>query len=124
MIRMFSHHFQLGTLLLAALNAACLGLLGIFVYFLLYPAMGTALLNTVPGAIAIAFAVLALLARFSFNRAASSIVNRRVLILGVGRDAAMVKEALDNSSVRGLSVVGFYSIDSDQQVEFNYPRSS
>jgi sugar transferase (PEP-CTERM system associated) len=65
-----------------------------------------------------------LLARFAFTHATSSIssiINRRVLVLGVGRDAAMVKEALDNAKVRGLSVVGFYPIDADQQVDADLP---
>ena len=123
MIRMFSHHFQLNTLLLAALNAVCVVLLVLFAYVLFYPAMGSALLNSVPGAAAVAIAVLALLARYSFTRTTSAMITRRVLVLGVGRDAAMVKEALDNSKVRGLSVVGFYSIDADQQVDAALPAN-
>ena len=123
MIRMFSHHFQLSTLLLTALNAACLGLLGFTGYVFLNPSAGTSVLNSVPGAAVIALATLALLARFSFNQATSAIINRRVLILGVGRDAAMVKEALDNSGVRGISVVGFYPIEADQQVDAALPAN-
>ena len=123
MIRMFSHHFQLSTLLLAALNAVCFGLVVLFGYFLLYPAIGTTLLGSVPGEITLTLAVVALLARFSFNLTTSSIINRRVLILGVGRDAAMVKEALDNAGVRGLSVVGFYPIEADQQVDAALPAN-
>ncbi|MEQ1517662.1 MAG: hypothetical protein ABL931_14355, partial [Usitatibacteraceae bacterium] len=95
MIRMFNHHFPLGSLLLAVLNAACLAFAAVFAYYLLYPATGVAVLNSVPGAVAIAAAIVVLLARFSFTHASSSIINRRVLVLGVGRDAAMVKEALD-----------------------------
>ncbi len=121
MIRMFSHHFQLSTLLLAALNAVCLGLVVVFGYFLFYPAIGNAMLHSGSGATAIAVGILALLARFSFNRTTSSMINRRVLILGVGRDAAMVKDALDKANVRGLSVVGFYPIDTDQQVDAALP---
>jgi len=123
MIRMFNHHFQLNTLLLAALNAVCVVLLVLFASALFYPAIGSALLNSVPGAVAIAIAVLALLARFSFSHTTSAMITRRVLVLGVGRDAAMVKEALDNSKVRGLSIVGFYSIDTDQQVDAALPAN-
>lgn len=123
MIRMFSHHFQVSSLLLAALNAVCLGFLVVSGYLLFYPAIGAALLNSVPGAVAIAIALLALAARFSFNRTASSIITRRVLVLGVGRDAAMVKEALDNSNVRGLAVVGFYLLDAQQQVDAALPAN-
>ena len=123
MIRMFNHHFQLNTLLLAALNAVCVVLLVLFAYVLFYPATGSTLLNSVPGVVAIAIAVLALLARFSFSHTTSAMITRRVLVLGVGRDAAMVKEALDNAKVRGLSIVGFYSIDADQQVDAALPAN-
>ena len=123
MIRMFSHHFQLSSLLLAALNAVCFGLVALFGYVLLYPSTGAPLFNSIPGIVSIALAFAALLARFSFYRATSSIIHRRVLVLGVGRDAVMVKEVLDNSSVRGFSIVGFYSIDADQQVDAALPAS-
>jgi sugar transferase (PEP-CTERM system associated) len=123
MIRMFSHHFQLSSLLLAILNAACLGLLALSAYYFLYPATGSALLHTIPGAVAITLAIVVLLARFSFSHASSAIITRRVLVLGVGRDAAMVKEALDNANVRGLSVVGFYPIDADQPVDAALPAN-
>ena len=123
MIRMFSHHFQLNTVLVVALNTICVALLVFFAYFLFYPVIGVALFNSVPGAVAIALAITALLARFSFSHTTSSIITRRVLVLGVGRDAAMVKEALDNARVRGLSVVGFYSIDAEQQVDAALPAN-
>lgn len=123
MIRVFSHHFQVSTLLLTALNAICLGLVVLSGYFLLNPANGTALLTTVPGAIAVALATLAVLARFSFNHTTSPIITRRILVLGVGRDATMVKEALDKARVRGHSVVGFYSIDADQHVDAALPAN-
>lgn len=123
MIRMFNHHFQISTLLLNALNAVCFGLLMLFGYFLLNPAAGTALFNSVPGMIALVLAPLAVLARFTFNRTAAPIVSRRILVLGVGRDAAMVKEALDNAGLRSLSVVGYYSLDSDQQVDAALPAN-
>ena len=123
MIRMFSHHFQLSSLLLAALNAVCVGLLAAFGYLFFYPATGIALLNSAAGAIAIGLASAALVARFSFNQTTSAIITRRVLVLGVGRDAAMVNEALDNASIRGLAVVGFYSIDADQQVDAALPAN-
>ena len=123
MIRMFSHHFQLSSLLLAALNAVCVGLLAAFGYLFFYPATGVALLNSAAGAIAIGLASAALVARFSFNQTTSAIITRRVLVLGVGRDAAMVNEALDNASIRGLAVVGFYSIDADQQVDAALPAN-
>ena len=123
MIRMFSHHFQLSSLLLAALNVVCVGLMALFAYALIYPATGAELLNSVPGTVALSLAIVALLARFSFNQTTSSIINRRVLILGVGRDAVMVKEALDNANVRGLSIIGFYPIDSDQPVDAALPAN-
>ena len=123
MIRMFSHHFQLSSLLLAVLNVVCVGLMALFGYALIYPATGAELLNSVSGIVALSLAIVALLTRFSFNQTVSSIINRRVLILGVGRDAAMVKEALDKANVRGLSIIGFYPIEADQQVDAALPAS-
>ncbi|MEQ1519251.1 MAG: hypothetical protein ABL931_22475, partial [Usitatibacteraceae bacterium] len=95
MIRIFNHHFHLGTLLLAALNVACVSFLVVFGLYVAYPTTGQAMLHPVAEAIAIGLAAAVFLARFSFTHASSSIINRRVLVLGVGRDAAMVKEALD-----------------------------
>ena len=123
MIRLRSHDFPVATLLLAALSAACLGLLALFGFHLYYPALAAGLLHSVFGDIAIAFATLFLLARFSFSARASPILARRVLVLGVGPDAAMVKEALDHATVRSLLVVGFYSIDADQPVDAALPAS-
>ena len=123
MIRLFSHNFQVNALLLAALNAACLGLLALFVLHLFYPAMVAALLDSVSGAVAIALAMFVLLARFSFTYTTSTILAQRVLVLGVGHDAAMVKEALDKCGIRGLQVVGFYSADADQPVDAALPAS-
>ena len=48
------------------------------------------------------------IAIFLFSRV-SPLSHRRVLILGVGSDAVAVKETLDKSRIRGLSIVGFYS---------------
>ena len=117
MIRVRSHDFPVTAMLLAALSAASLGLLALFGFHLFYPALAAGLLHSVFGDIAIAFATLFLLARVSFSARTSPILARRVLVLGVGRDAAMVKEAVDNATVRGLRVVGFYSIDADQPVD-------
>ena len=59
---------------------------------------------------------------FLFSRV-SPLSHRRVLILGVGSDAVAVKETLDSSQIRGLSVVGFYSPYADQVVDASVPVS-
>ena len=60
------------------------------------------------------------IAIFLFSRV-SPLTNRRVLILGVGSDAVAVKETLDNTRIRGLSIVGFYSPYADQVVDSSLP---
>jgi len=57
---------------------------------------------------------------FLFSRI-SPLTQRRVLILGVGSDAVAVKEALDKSQTRGLSIVGFYSPYPDHTVDSSLP---
>ncbi len=123
MIRMFSHHFQLNSIQLTALNAVCITLLAFFGYLLFYPAIGAALVSSFSGVVAMGLATITLFVRFSYDSTASTIVNRRILVLGVGRDAAMVKEALENTRVRGVSVVGFYAIDADQSVDAALPSN-
>lgn len=59
---------------------------------------------------------------FLFSRV-SPLTHRRVLILGVGSDAVAVKETLDNSKIRGLSIVGFYSPYPDQLVDTSLPAA-
>ncbi|MBL8524646.1 MAG: TIGR03013 family PEP-CTERM/XrtA system glycosyltransferase [Betaproteobacteria bacterium] len=51
----------------------------------------------------------------------SPFAQRRVLILGVGADAAAVKETLERSRSSGLSVVGFYTPFADQAAHASVP---
>ncbi|MBL0125051.1 MAG: TIGR03013 family PEP-CTERM/XrtA system glycosyltransferase [Betaproteobacteria bacterium] len=62
------------------------------------------------------------IAIFLFSRV-SPLTHRRVMILGVGSDAVAVKETLDKSRIRGLSIVGFYSPYADQAVDASLPAS-
>lgn len=62
------------------------------------------------------------IAIFLFSRV-SSFSQRRVMILGIGSDAADVKETLENAGVRGLSVVGFYSPFADHVRHAGVPAS-
>lgn len=123
MIRVFGQHVQENLLLLAALNAICLGLLVLAGYFFLNPAIGTALLTSLPGAAVLALATLAVVARFSFNCTTSPIITRRILVLGVGEDAALVKDALDDVNVCSHSLVGFYSIDIGHRIDAVVPAN-
>ena len=54
---------------------------------------------------------------------ATPFTQRRVLILGVGSDAVAVKETLDKSRIRGLSIVGFYSPFANQAVDSSLPAN-
>ena len=60
------------------------------------------------------------LAIFLFSRV-SPLTHHRVMILGVGSDAVAVKETLDKSRIRGLSIVGFYSPYADHAVDSSLP---
>ena len=60
---------------------------------------------------------------FSVSRAAPAFINRRVMILGVGADAAMVHETLERSHVPGLYFVGFYSPDADPTLTAKLPAN-
>ncbi len=55
--------------------------------------------------------------RAAFRRAeiASPIFARRVLILGTGAEAASVEDALRNTGVPGLHIVGFYPIEAEER---------
>jgi len=182
MIRLFSHYFPLNTLMLIGLDAVCLFAAVMSGCLLLYPGPeGITPLHLVPGALAIALAMLVLsgtlglyssgtreefwsrasrfaitflvclpllhwlfyrlpdghpaiealaatmlfgiigkIAILSFSRVSSSF-QRRVLILGVGRDAAVVKDTLDKSHIGGLQIVGFYSLDREHPVDPGVP---
>jgi sugar transferase (PEP-CTERM system associated) len=52
-------------------------------------------------------------AMFVFSRSSATLINRRILILGVGPDAIAVKETLEQSRTPGLFIVGYYSPFSD-----------
>lgn len=54
---------------------------------------------------------------------ASPLPQRRVMIFGVGSDAVAVKETLDQSRIRGLSIVGFYSPNAAQAVDASLATS-
>jgi sugar transferase (PEP-CTERM system associated) len=56
--------------------------------------------------------------RAAFQRAdtVSPLFARRVLILGTGADAASVEEELHKTGVPGLHVVGFYPIESEENI--------
>ena len=181
MVSFIRHYFPLSTLFLVALDAVCLFFAILFGYMALYPGGSAALVNSVPGALAIVLAMVLLtgalglyrnnppdrfwpivsrvtiaflvvlpglhwifyklpdgsvcvpclagtmllgfggkIAIFLFSRI-SPLTHRRVLILGVGSDAVAVKETLDKSRVRGLSIVGFYSPYADQVVDTSLP---
>ena len=70
---------------------------------------------------AILMAFLARLALFTQSNVTSGFINYRVMILGVGSDAALVKDALDKSPVPGLYVVGFYSPEASPTLSGNLP---
>lgn len=183
MVSFIRHYFPFGTLFLVAMDAVCLFFAILFGYMVMYPGGSAALINSVPGAVAIVLAMVVLtgalglyrnnppdrfwpivarvtlaflvvlpglhwifyklpdgsvcfpcltatmflgfggkIAIFLFSRV-SPLSHRRVLILGVGSDAVAVKETLDNSSIRGLSIVGFYSPYPDQAIDASLPSS-
>ncbi len=66
--------------------------------------------------------LVAKVAIFLFSHA-SPLTQRRVMIFGVGDDAAAVKETLDKSRNRNLSIVGFYSPFEGQAVDASIPAS-
>lgn len=111
---MISQHLPPNTMKMTAFNALCFGLLILLGYYFIYPVAGAAMLGPVPKEAALAVVIVVLLVRFSINQTTASILTRRVLVLGVGKDAAMVNEALEHSHVHGLSVVGFYAGDTGQ----------
>ena len=69
----------------------------------------------------LSLAMIARLLVFSLSPAAPSFINRRVMILGIGSDAAMVHETLEKSRVPGLYFVGFYSLDADPTLTAKLP---
>ena len=71
----------------------------------------------------LSLATIARLLVFSLSPAAPSFINRRVMILGIGNDAAMVHETLEKSRIPGLYFVGFYSLDADPTFTANLPSN-
>lgn len=61
------------------------------------------------------------IAIFFFTRASSTLIDRRILILGVGPDAVSVKETLEQSRTPGLFIVGFYSPFADPTTSGKIP---
>lgn len=59
--------------------------------------------------ITLTLAIIGRLAIFFFSRASSTLVTRRILVLGVGADAVHVKQTLERSKSPGLHIAGFYS---------------
>jgi len=181
MVRLLRQNFPLSALFLVALDAVCLFSAILIGYMMLYPSGNSALVSSVPGALAIVLSMVLLtgalgmyrnnppdrfwpiisrvaiaflvvlpglhwvfyklpdgsvcvpclagtillglggkIAIFLLSRA-SPFAQRRVLILGVGADAAAVKETLEKSRTAGLSVVGFYTPFADQAPHASVP---
>jgi sugar transferase (PEP-CTERM system associated) len=60
---------------------------------------------------------------FAFTRASTTLINRRILIMGIGPDAVAVKETLEQSRAPGLFIVGYYSPFSDPTTCGKIPMS-
>jgi sugar transferase (PEP-CTERM system associated) len=69
----------------------------------------------------LSMATMARLLVFSVGPAAPWFISRRVMILGVGSDAAMVYETLEKSRIPCLYFVGFYSPDADPTLTASLP---
>jgi sugar transferase (PEP-CTERM system associated) len=74
-------------------------------------------------AIALVVACVARLLVFRVGTASTSLINRRIMIVGVGTDAALVKETLEQSRVPGLFLVGFYSPDAEPKAVATLPAN-
>jgi sugar transferase (PEP-CTERM system associated) len=185
MVRLFSHYFPLGTLLLVALDTVCL-LLAVLIGLVLLGVDGTAenMRNLIPGtivfvgimiassgalglygdtareefwafagklivplaiglavinwmafssadgaialraiAVAVIFGSVARLATFSLTRASTSLITRRIMVIGVGADAALVKDTIEHSKLQGLHIVGFYSPTAAPEQVANLPAN-
>lgn len=184
MVRLFSHYFPVGTLLLVTMDAFCLLLADLFGLLVLNHAGIYEATQVIPGAIAFVALMLTMsgalglysdhpsddvwlfarrlvipllivlpvlhwvayrlpeggisvmavgaallfgfagrLAIFSFSRASASFTTRRVMVLGVGDDAMIVKETLEQSRIPGLYIVGFYSPYSDITLMSSLPSN-
>jgi sugar transferase (PEP-CTERM system associated) len=184
MVRLFSHYFPLGTLLLVTMDAICLLLADLFGLMMLNNGVGYEAAEIIPGAIAfvglmlmfsgtlglysdhpaddfwlfsrrlmfpllvglpvlhwvmyrlpnggvsvtalsaaLLFGFAGRLAIFSFSRASASFTTRRVMVLGVGDDANLVKETLEKSRIPGLFIVGFYSPYADGTMTSSLPAN-
>jgi sugar transferase (PEP-CTERM system associated) len=73
--------------------------------------------------VALAIAFVARFAVFRFGSASTALITRRIMIIGVGPDAALVKETLESSRVPGLFLVGFYSPDAEPKAVANLPAN-
>jgi sugar transferase (PEP-CTERM system associated) len=62
------------------------------------------------------FAGMLFLRQVFHSRRAAQLLSRRVLVLGTGRDAKAVEEALAPANRAGIIVVGFYRVGSDPEV--------
>jgi sugar transferase (PEP-CTERM system associated) len=181
MVRLLRQNFPLSTIFLVALDAVCLFSAILFGYMMLYPGGSSALISSIPGALAIVLSMVLLTGALGMYRSSppdrfwpivsrvavaflvvlpglhwvfyklpdgsicipclvgtmllgfggkiaifllsrsSPFAQRRVLILGVGADAAAVKETLEKSRTAGLSVVGFYTPFADQAPHASVP---
>jgi sugar transferase (PEP-CTERM system associated) len=74
-------------------------------------------------ALVLTLAMVGRTAIFFFTRASTTLINRRIMILGVGPDAVSVKETLEQSRTPGLFIVGFYSPFSDPTTSGKIPAS-
>jgi sugar transferase (PEP-CTERM system associated) len=74
-------------------------------------------------AIALVVACVARLLVFRVGTASTSLIDRRIMIVGVGTDAALVKETLEQSRVPGLFLVGFYSPDAEPKAVATLPAN-
>ena len=72
------------------------------------PAIGYAVLYAFVGAFCVH--------RIALSPRASALLSHRVLVIGVGRDALAVEQALATSGMSGMAVVGFVNARSEQEV--------
>ncbi len=69
------------------------------------------------------FAFAARFLMFTVGRSSAALISRRIMVIGVGPDAALVKETLEQMRTPGLMVVGFYSTDANPKVLGNIPAN-
>lgn len=96
-----------------ALKLAGIGVLALAAYLVFHAGARSTFHQFVPVDIPMMFAGFVLLARISLGDAASAMLAPRVLVLGVGQDAAMVKRVLSSNGNRDVNVIGYCSLDGE-----------